>query len=148
MHHYPHDYLLYYRSQIIHRSGNTSPYEQHCKKHMNITLGKAQTNTSPIRISFPITLGKAQTNTSPIRISFPLRTEISFNTQILPLWHQTPKTILKQEHMMMSRDSRVLRRKNDYQNSPLIIEHMPYHHLGKIHICKKINTSFCTFTMM
>jgi hypothetical protein len=130
MHHYPHDYLLHYRSQIIHRSGNTSPYEQHCKKHMNITLGKAQTNTSPIRISFP------------------LRTEISFNTQILPLWHQTPKTILKQEHMMMSRDSRVLRRKNDYQNSPLLIEHMHYQHLGEIHICKKINTSFCTFTML
>jgi hypothetical protein len=43
---------------------------------------------------------------------------------------------------MMSRDNRVLRRKNDYQDSPLLIEHMPYQHLGKIHICKKINTPF------
>jgi hypothetical protein len=28
------------------------------------------------------------------------------------------------------------------KNSPLLIEHMHYQHLGKIHICKKINTPF------
>jgi hypothetical protein len=35
-----------------------------------------------------------------------------------------------------------VKEENDYQNSPLLIEHMPDQHLGKIHICKKINTPF------